>query len=292
MSITNTHYVFAGIIGVVILQRLWEVRFSNLNRAKILKHGGKEHGDNLLTAVKILQVSWWISSMVEVVLLKRPFLPALAFLSFAALAAGQTLRWYSMHHLEWRWTLSIMTLPNMPVVQSGPYGRIRHPNWLGVILEIAFLPLIHSAYLTSIIFSLANAWLMRQRMFTEEAALTEHTLNYKAAFQDIPRFIPLPLLTRNKKKEWKLEIIFVNGIIITSINYGMELQSCHSLLSSNTSTPVLSLCFHHRVTSATSCSVSVTFYKVAVYNTIRSDCWYTTTCFNRNLHGKEYDSKE
>ncbi len=185
-----TKYFFVGIVGVVIVQRLFEVRLSDRHKAEILKRGGQEYGDNLLGAVKVLQVSWWVAMIAEVWYLDRPFLPVLAAVALTATIAGQILRYLSMQALEWRWTLPIMTVPGMPVVKSGLYRYLRHPNWLGVILEIAFLPLIHSAYVTAIAFSLANAWLMSRRIQTEERALSENT-NYAAAFADKPRFLPV-----------------------------------------------------------------------------------------------------
>ncbi|MGL4880646.1 MAG: isoprenylcysteine carboxylmethyltransferase family protein, partial [Waterburya sp.] len=96
--------------------------------------------------------------------------------------AGQVLRYLSMQALSWRWTLPIMTVPNLPVVEFGIYRYLRHPNWLGVILEIAFLPLIHSAYLTAIAFSLGNAMLMIKRIQTEEQALKKN-INYASTVQ-------------------------------------------------------------------------------------------------------------
>ena len=184
-----TKYLFVGIVAAVIVQGLFEVRLSDRNKAEILQRGGKEHGDNLLGAVKVLQVSWWLAMIAEVWYLDRPFMPVLAAVALTATIAGQVLRYLSMQALGWRWTLPIMTVPGMPVVESGLYRYLRHPNWLGVILEIAFLPLIHGAYITASAFSLANAWLMSKRIQTEEQALGENT-NYGAAFADKPRFIP------------------------------------------------------------------------------------------------------
>ena len=185
-----TKYIFVGIIVAVIVQRLIEVRLSDRHKAEILQRGGQEHGDNLLGAVKVLQVTWWIAMVTEVWYFDRPFIPALATVAIAAVIAGQVLRYLSIQALQWRWTLPIMTVPGMPVVESGLYRYLKHPNWLGVILEIAFLPLIHSAYFTAIAFSLANAWLMSQRIKTEEQALVKNT-NYAVAFTNKPRFIPI-----------------------------------------------------------------------------------------------------
>jgi methyltransferase len=178
----TTKYIFLGIVAAVIIQRLIEVRLSDRHATEILQRGGKEHGDNLLGAVKILQVSWWIAMIAEVWYFDRPFIPALATVALAATIAGQVLRYLSMQALGWRWTLPIMTVPNLPVVETGVYRYLRHPNWLGVILEIAFLPLIHSAYLTAIAFSLVNAVLMIKRIQTEEQALSANT-NYASTVQ-------------------------------------------------------------------------------------------------------------
>ena len=185
-----TKYLFLGIVMAVIVQRLVEVRLSAHHRAEIVRRGGQEHGDNLLDAVKVLQVSWWIVMIAEVWYFNRPFIPILAVVALTATIAGQILRYLSMQALQWRWTLPIMIVPDLPVVESGVYRYLKHPNWLGVILEIAFLPLIHSAYLTAIAFSLANAWLMSRRIVTEERALANNT-NYATVFANKPRFILL-----------------------------------------------------------------------------------------------------
>lgn len=190
-----TRWIFTGIVIAVIGQRLIELRISKRNAEYILARGGKTHSDNALGAVKILQVSWWIAAIAEVWLLDRPFIPALAVVAILALVCGQALRYLSMRSLQWHWTLPIMTVPGTAAIDDGIYGYLRHPNWLGVILEIAALPLVHSAYLSAIFFSLANALLMKQRIHAEEKALSQDT-NYAQVFANRPRFIPLVPLGR------------------------------------------------------------------------------------------------
>jgi methyltransferase len=56
-------------------------------------------------------------------------------------------------------------------VQHGIYRYLRHPNYLGVELEIVTAPLVHSAYVTSIAFGIANALLLRARIRREVQAL-------------------------------------------------------------------------------------------------------------------------
>lgn len=185
----TTKVVFVGIVVAVFLQRLFELRISQRHVAYLLSQGGREHGSNYLWVVKVLQLSWFVAMIAEVWWLERPFVPALAAVGLSAAIAGQCLRYLSMQALGSRWTLPIITIPGAPVVDSGIYRYLRHPNWLGVILEIAALPLIHRAYLTAIFFSVANAVLMVKRIHTEEQALSEDN-NYAYVFADRPRFIP------------------------------------------------------------------------------------------------------
>lgn len=170
-----TQGFFCSIIAAVILQRLWELRLSQRNETYILARGGQKHGDNFLGMVKVLQVSWWLAMLIEVWWLDRPFIPTLAAVGVLTTVAGQILRYLSMQALGWRWTLPIITVPGVPAVKDGIYRYLRHPNWLGVMLEITGLPLIHGAYLTAIFFSVANAFLIGKRLQAEELALARNT---------------------------------------------------------------------------------------------------------------------
>ncbi|MEM9162386.1 MAG: isoprenylcysteine carboxylmethyltransferase family protein [Cyanobacteria bacterium P01_F01_bin.4] len=166
-----TQWIFVSIVLAVVVQRVLEVRLSKRNAAQILEKGGQEHGDNFLSLVKLMQICWWISMITEVWWFNRPFIPMLAVVGILGAIAGQTLRYLSMQALGWRWTLPIMTVPDESRIDSGIYAYLRHPNWLGVAIEIAALPLIHTAYLTALLFSVINALLMFKRIQLEEVAL-------------------------------------------------------------------------------------------------------------------------
>ncbi len=82
-----------------------------------------------------------------------------------------------------------MILPEAPPQVGGLYRWIRHPNYLGVVLEILALPLLGGAWMTALVFSLANGLLLRHRIGREEAAL-EQSGGYLDAFENRGRFIP------------------------------------------------------------------------------------------------------
>jgi methyltransferase len=70
-----------------------------------------------------------------------------------------------------RWTTRIVVLPGAPLISAGPYRWLRHPNYLAVVLEIVSLPLVHTAWLTALVFSLLDGFLLRVRIRAEEEAL-------------------------------------------------------------------------------------------------------------------------
>lgn len=141
--------------------------------------------------MKALHVGWFVSMVAEVGWLRRPFRPALAAAAGLVALLGQALRYAAIRTLGRRWTVRIVTVPGRPPVRRGIYRHLRHPNYLGVALEIAAVPLLHTAYLTSLAFSIANALLLRTRIRAEEAAL-EAGAGYRRWFAHRPRFVPRP----------------------------------------------------------------------------------------------------
>ncbi len=184
-----TQAFFLGIVAAVAVQRLLELRLSARHEAALRAQGGVEVGRDHMPWMRLVHTGWLLAMPAEVFLLDRPFIPWLAAIGIAGLVAGQLLRYAAIRTLGPRWTATIMILPGAPPVTSGLYRRIRHPNYLGVVLEIAFVPLIHTAWLTALVFTVLNALLLRVRIRTEEQALREAN-DYDAALGERPRFIP------------------------------------------------------------------------------------------------------
>ena len=59
----------------------------------------------------------------------------------------------------------------LPLVAGGPYRLLRHPNYVAVVLEGFALPLVGSAWITALVFTVLNAFLLRVRIVAENAAL-------------------------------------------------------------------------------------------------------------------------
>jgi len=166
-------WIFTGLVGLLALQRIYELGLSRRNEAVIRARGGREHATWQMPLMKALHAGWFIAMLIEVHGLHRPFLPGLSLLALLTLLAGQSLRYAAILSLQWRWTVKVMTLPGLPSVQTGIYRYLRHPNYLGVVLEILATPLLHTAYVTATVFSLADALLLSARIRAEDRALLE-----------------------------------------------------------------------------------------------------------------------
>ncbi len=168
-----TRAIFTAFVILLALQRCYELWLSRRNEAIIRSLGGREYAAWQVQAMKALHAGWFIAMLVEVYALRRPFIPALSLIALITFAAGQSLRYAAIRSLKWRWTVRVMTVPGLPSVRKGIYRCLRHPNYIGVCLEILAVPLLHSAYLTAIVFSLANLLLLSVRIRTETRALLE-----------------------------------------------------------------------------------------------------------------------
>jgi methyltransferase len=83
----------------------------------------------------------------------------------------QVLRVWILMTLGPRWTTRIIVLPGSPLVSTGRYRLVSHPNYLVVVGEIAALPLCLGLPWVALIFSATNAILLSIRIRAETIAL-------------------------------------------------------------------------------------------------------------------------
>ena len=167
----RTRLLFAAFVAALGVQRLFELRLSRRNEWLIRQRGGREHAPETYRRIVALHAAWFASMLLEVFAGRRKFHPRLAAPAFGVFAAGQALRLTAIRTLGARWSTRVMTMPGAAPVRHGIYRYVRHPNYLGVELEILSVPLFHCAYLTSFVFGVANLLVLRDRIRREELAL-------------------------------------------------------------------------------------------------------------------------
>jgi methyltransferase len=175
------------VLGVAV-QRLSELALSRHNERLLRARGAREHATGQMPIMRALHAAWLVSMLVEVWIVDRVATPWIALPALALFGVGQALRWLAMRTLGDRWNVKILTLPGAPPVTNGVFAYVRHPNYLGVVLEIATLPLVGGAIFTALWASVANAVLLAFRIRAEEAALSED--NQYARLADRPMLVP------------------------------------------------------------------------------------------------------
>jgi methyltransferase len=159
---------FASIIlALVTLQRLGELVLADTNTKNLKARGAIEVGASHYPLIVVVHVAWlitlWMLGRHQAV-----NLPALAV--FVVL---QGLRAWIIATLGPRWTTRIIVLWGEPLIASGPYRYLAHPNYAVVAAEIATLPLALHLPVTALVFTLLNAVVLFIRVRAESRVLSD-----------------------------------------------------------------------------------------------------------------------
>lgn len=159
------------LVLAVALERLAEMRVARRNAVWSLERGGIETGREHWPVMVALHVALLVGCLAEVWLADPPFLPWLGWPMLALVVLAQALRWWCITTLGRQWNARVIVVPGLPRVTSGPYRWFGHPNYVAVVVEGFALPLVHSAWVTALVFTVLNAVLLRSRLRVERQAL-------------------------------------------------------------------------------------------------------------------------
>ncbi|GAB3594791.1 isoprenylcysteine carboxylmethyltransferase family protein [Angustibacter peucedani] len=170
---TTSQALFLVLVLLVGVERLAELRVARRNAAWSAQHGGVERGAGHYPVMVVLHTGLLVGALVEVLVADRPFHAALGWPALALVVGSQALRWWCIRTLGPRWNTRIIVVPGLAPVRTGPYARLPHPNYVAVVVEGFALPLVHTAWVTALVFTVCNAVLLTVRVRAEDAALAE-----------------------------------------------------------------------------------------------------------------------
>ena len=162
---------FTALVAAVGLERLAELVVSRRNAAWSMAHGGRETGRGHYPVMVMLHTGLLVGMLVEA-FVRRPDVPLWLAASMTVLVLGsQGLRWCCITTLGQRWNTRVIVVPGLAPVTGGPYRLLPHPNYVAVAVEGVALPLVHAAWITALVFTVADAALLSVRLRVENAAL-------------------------------------------------------------------------------------------------------------------------
>ncbi len=154
------------ILALVTVQRIAETIYAERNARALRRRGAIEYASAQHPFFIALHGGWLLSMLLFI---SPETMPNWGLI--AAYALMQPARLWVLATLGSRWTTRVLVLPGSPLVRSGPYRFMRHPNYAIVVVEIALLPLAFGALWIAGIFTILNLALLAWRIRAEDAAL-------------------------------------------------------------------------------------------------------------------------
>jgi methyltransferase len=174
---------------LVAALRIVELRISRRHQRAMVPRGAQVVVEPIYRWMVALHTFVIVGSAVEVVMLKRPFIPVLAVVMLGIFLAANIVRWWVIRTLGDHWNVQVMDSTRLGVVTDGPFRFVRHPNYAAVFAEMIALPLIHTAWITALAGAIGHIAVLAQRLSTEERVLFANP-DYRAAMAGKPRFLP------------------------------------------------------------------------------------------------------
>lgn len=181
--------LFLVLLASIAITRLIEMNISRVHRRQLFQQGALAAADPGFVAMVLLHVGILAGSLVEVLALHRSAPWWLAAPMAIGVVAANALRVWAIRSLGRHWNVRIVNSTSLGIVESGPYRYVRHPNYVAVFLELAFLPLVCGAWMTAVVGTILHFFILRRRIRNEEAVLLQDQV-YARAMAEKPRFIP------------------------------------------------------------------------------------------------------
>jgi methyltransferase len=161
----------ATALSAVLVMMLAEATRSRRNERELRRRGAIEPQGDVYRALAFVYPLMFVTMAVEGALVGPAGDWLLIIAGFTIFAVAKLLKLWAIATLGLRWSYRVLVLPGAPLVATGPYAHMRHPNYLAVFGEIAGFALMVGALWTGIGSLLLFRVLVRRRIAIEENAL-------------------------------------------------------------------------------------------------------------------------
>jgi methyltransferase len=143
MSVSMLAFIVAVILGLLVA----EARVSSTHEARLRTQGAIAPPGDVYRLLAVLYPAAfvlmgvegaWRASELDVgsgaigAGLGEPFRAA----GVVMFAGAKALKYWAIHALGDRWTFRVLVVPGRPLVRTGPYRYVAHPNYIAVVGEL------------------------------------------------------------------------------------------------------------------------------------------------------------
>ena len=157
-------------LAVIVIIMLAELRLSRRNERDLVARGATEAVDPGYPTMRWAYPGAFIAMAIEGAVLDV-YVGVATIAGGAVLLAAKLFKFWAIVTLGSRWSYRVFVLEHAPLISTGPYRWLRHPNYVGVVGELIGMALLTGARVTGPIGILFFSWLLSRRIRFEERAL-------------------------------------------------------------------------------------------------------------------------
>jgi methyltransferase len=159
---------FILFISFIVLLRIGELILSQRNEIWLLQQGAIEYGQKHYSYIVALHILFIVSLIAEYSTTQTATFSLFFLVLYLLLLAFKASVITSLGKF---WNTKIYHISGFPLIKTGVYKYVKHPNYLIVIAEIAIIPLVFHLYITAFTFTLLNAIMLSVRIKEENKVL-------------------------------------------------------------------------------------------------------------------------
>ncbi|MBI3492073.1 MAG: hypothetical protein HY047_09865 [Acidobacteria bacterium] len=160
--------IFLAVFGTMIVESLRAASNERIQRSR----GGIEPPGDVYTMMRVAYPAAFLAMFAEGLTHGAPP-PAVSAAGIAVFAAAKVLKWWAIVSLGSRWTFRVIAVPGAPLVTTGPYRFLRHPNYVAVVCELAGVAIATGARIAGPAAIVVFGVLLWRRVLVENRTLAE-----------------------------------------------------------------------------------------------------------------------
>jgi len=162
-------------IVIIFIPMLVEARRASKNERAQLARGGIEPRDDVYKMMRVAYPAAFAAMLVEGALRAGTPPAAMVVAGGTLFALAKILKWWAILTLGPSWTFRVIVVPGAPLVVSGPYRWLRHPNYVGVVGELTGAALMTGALVAGPLATAGFLALLSKRIAVESRMLERAT---------------------------------------------------------------------------------------------------------------------
>ncbi len=170
MVITPAASIALITLLAVLLMMGGELILSAFNAARLRARGAIEPQGDVITVMRWAYPGTFVAMAIEGAL-SGPAPPTMLVGGLVLFGVAKAFKMWAIAALGPRRSYRVLVMPGEPLVQSGPYRFVSHPNYLAVVGEMAGVAATLWAPITGTLGIVFFGWLMARRIRVEDRAL-------------------------------------------------------------------------------------------------------------------------